>query len=69
MTRWLAVSAALVALGGTPSQEAACHRACAQCRVECRHDAACKQTCLQLKRACCRQCGSGPGPRTTCSCT
>lgn len=30
---------------------------------------ACVQTCLELKRACCRSCGAGPGPRTTCSCT
>lgn len=62
-----------IARGATPSEESACHRACVDCRVRCKQkssdEAACLETCLIVKKACCSSCGSGPGPRTTCSCT
>lgn len=53
--------------------KARCHSQCYQCRVRCKQRAkdveACRNTCLELKRVCCTNCGHGPGPRTTCSCT
>lgn len=46
-----------------------CFRGCVACEQHCRHEKACVQTCLQLKRACCEAGGNGPGPNLTCSCT
>jgi len=67
--KWLYL-AALVTLG-TPTQEAACFRACVDCSVRCKRASdpeGCRHTCLELKAQCCRSCGSTAGPRKTCSC-
>jgi len=57
----------------SPSDKAQCHSSCASCRVRCKQTAddvgACIRGCLDMKRQCCANCGAGPGPNTTCSCT
>jgi len=62
-----------LALPADSRGKAKCHSQCFQCTVRCKQRApdveTCRQMCLELKRACCANCGAGPGPRTTCSCT
>lgn len=69
----LALLALLASLAFQADTKAKCHTNCYQCRVRCKQRApdvkSCITTCLELKRACCANCGAGPGPRTTCSCT
>jgi hypothetical protein len=69
----LALCALLTAFPADSRAKARCHRQCYLCSVRCKQRApdptACRQMCLELKRQCCANCGHGPGPRTTCSCT
>jgi hypothetical protein len=62
-----------VALPTDSRDKARCHSQCFRCTVRCKQRApdpkACRNMCLELKRNCCINCGHGPGPRTTCSCT
>lgn len=77
MKRFLVLSA-LLSLGAgahvtDSGKKARCHSQCFLCETRCRHSKMdyqdCLQVCLELKRSCCIDCGAGPGPKTTCSCT
>lgn len=69
MARLLLVLA-LVTLGSSDSRaKAQCHHQCFTCETRCHHDAACRRTCLEMKRACCQSKGFGPGPHDTCDCS
>jgi hypothetical protein len=53
-------------------RRAECHHECFSCETRCRHAPefkSCKNTCLELKKACCQAASSGPGPNTTCDCS
>jgi hypothetical protein len=69
----LTFCALLAAFPADSRAKARCHSECFQCSVRCKQRASnvesCRQTCLELKRACCGSCGHGPGPQTTCDCT
>ena len=69
----LALCGLLSAFPADSRAKAHCHSRCAQCVVRCKQRApdvtTCRQTCLEFKRECCANCGAGPGPRTTCSCS
>jgi hypothetical protein len=71
----LAVLGGLLLLAGTgeaePNGRNVCFRDCSSCKTRCRTAAdlsMCSRTCLEIKRLCCRSCGSQLGPQLTCNC-
>lgn len=69
IVRWILLAAIALA---TPSQESACFGDCTRCIIRCKRSSepeACRQSCLESKRSCCKSCGAGPGPLKVCTCT